>query len=235
MRRPSSCFLSLARDRLKTMKKIIIILLFLFFLFFPKPEVVLGNGACCKDQYYFNSATGRCCKRTPGNCTDVNCASGETCYYTTSGFGTCLANVPPERYSCTAGTCVSDPTSGVYTTLSDCQNVCGGGSGSSGAGCNPPCNDDEEICTAIGCINVKTPGSFVGSILTLALGLAGGIAFLLIIFGSIQVLLSSGNPDKIQAGKELITSAITGLLLIIFAVFILRIIGVEILQIPDFG
>jgi len=50
-----------------------------------------------------------------------------------------------------------------------------------------------------------------------------------------MILVSSGNPDKIQAGKELITAAIAGLLLIIFAVFILRLIGKDILGIPEIG
>lgn len=90
------------------------------------------------------------------------------------------------------------------------------------------------IETAIGCIDVETPTAFVNSILTLAITIGGGIAFLLIIFGAFLVLTSAGNPEKVKAGKELITSAIAGLLLIIFAVFILRLVGAEILQIPGF-
>lgn len=93
------------------------------------------------------------------------------------------------------------------------------------------CDPDNEISTAIGCINVRGPESFIENILSLAIGIGGGIAMLLIIFGGIQVLTSAGNPDKIQAGKELITSAIQGLIIIVFSVFILRIIGVEVLKI----
>ena len=89
----------------------------------------------------------------------------------------------------------------------------------------------DTIETAIGPINVKNPESFVSSILNLAIGIGGGIAMLLIIFGGIQILTSGGNPDSVKAGKEMITSAIAGLILIIFAVFILRLIGVEILGI----
>lgn len=94
-----------------------------------------------------------------------------------------------------------------------------------------PNESGDTIDTAIGPINVKSPEGFVGSILTLAIGIGGGIAILLIIFGGFQVLTSSGNPEQVKAGKEMITSAIAGLLLIIFAVFILRLIGVEILKI----
>ncbi len=89
----------------------------------------------------------------------------------------------------------------------------------------------ECVPTAIGCIDISGPSEFVDTILRLAIGLAGGIAMLLIIFGGIQILTSAGNPERVKAGKEMITSAIAGLLLIIFSVFILRIIGVQILDI----
>ena len=67
------------------------------------------------------------------------------------------------------------------------------------------------------------------------MGIGGLIAFILIIIGGLQIILSAGNPDRVKAGKEMITSAIAGLLLIIFAVFILRLIGYDILKIPGFG
>jgi hypothetical protein len=95
-------------------------------------------------------------------------------------------------------------------------------------------NGDKTINTAIGPIDVGSPEDFVESILTLAIGIGGGIATLLIIFGGLQVLTSGGNPEKVQSGKEMITSAISGLLLIVFAVFILRLIGFEILGIEGF-
>ena len=74
----------------------------------------------------------------------------------------------------------------------------------------------------------------INNILPIAIGLGGAIAFLLIVFGGFQIILSAGNPDRVKAGKEMITSAIAGLLLIIFSVFILRLIGHDILEIPGF-
>jgi len=65
--------------------------------------------------------------------------------------------------------------------------------------------------------------------------LGGGLAFLLSIYGGITLLLASGNPEKIVQAKQTITSAISGLLIIIFSLIILRFIGVNILQIPGFG
>lgn len=97
------------------------------------------------------------------------------------------------------------------------------------------CPGANEINTAIGCISAKDAGGFVGELFKLGIGIAGGIAMLLILFGGFQVLTSAGNPEHLNAGKELISSAITGLLMIIFSTFLLKVIGVDILCIPGFG
>jgi len=74
----------------------------------------------------------------------------------------------------------------------------------------------------------------VNKIVNASTGIGGVIAFILIVIGGFQIILSSGNPERVKAGKEMITSAIAGLLLIIFAVFILKLIGADILKIPEF-
>lgn len=71
----------------------------------------------------------------------------------------------------------------------------------------------------------------VNEIIPIAVAIGGVIAFLLIVFGGFQIILSAGNPDKVKAGQEMITSAIAGLLLILFSIFILRLIGYDILGI----
>ena len=91
------------------------------------------------------------------------------------------------------------------------------------------------IDTAIGCIPIGTEDSLFGFILGWAIGIAGGVAFLLILYAGFMITTSSGDPKKLQAGRELLTSAIAGLLLLIFSVFILKLIGVDILGIPEFG
>ena len=98
--------------------------------------------------------------------------------------------------------------------------------------CPPP--NDTSINTALGCIPTE-PGALFGKFFSFGIGIAGGIAFLLILFGGFQILVSAGNPEQMAAGKELVSSAIAGLLLVIFSVFLLRIIGVDILGIPNFG
>lgn len=90
------------------------------------------------------------------------------------------------------------------------------------------------IWTGLGCIKVDISG-FTSSFFTIGLSLAGGIALLFLIYGGFLILTSGGNPETIQQGKEILTSAIAGLLLIIFSVFILRLVAVDILKIPGFG
>lgn len=100
------------------------------------------------------------------------------------------------------------------------------------------CFKQGKTWTAIGCIGSSPsegPAGFIPQLIKLGASLAGGIAFLLILFGGFQIITSAGNPERLNAGRELITSAIAGLLLIIFSIFLLKVIGVDILGIPGFG
>jgi hypothetical protein len=85
--------------------------------------------------------------------------------------------------------------------------------------------------TAIGCIPFGLD-KIVEKSFGLAVQFAGGITFLCILFSAFQMLTSSGKPEQIKKSRELLLSCISGLLLIIFSVFILKIIGVDILRIP---
>jgi len=94
------------------------------------------------------------------------------------------------------------------------------------------CNNHDQINTAIGCIPVlSNTNDFISFVLKWAIGIGGGIAFLLIVYASFMITTSSGNPDRLKAGQELLTSAIAGLIMLIFSIFILRIIGINILGI----
>jgi hypothetical protein len=95
--------------------------------------------------------------------------------------------------------------------------------------------DPNALDTAIGCIPIGEPGAFIAYVLRWAMGIGGGIAFLLILYAGFQIISSSGNPEKLQAGKELMTAAIAGLILLLFSIFILRFIGIDILGITSFG
>jgi len=88
-----------------------------------------------------------------------------------------------------------------------------------------------SINTALGCIPVEM-NAFIPWLLSWLFGVAGGIAFLLMAYGFILIATSAGDEKKVQGAKETITSAIIGLIVCIFAVFILKLIAVNILKIP---
>lgn len=94
------------------------------------------------------------------------------------------------------------------------------------------CAASDGMWTAIGCVPLKLQ-SFVSTfLLSTGIGLGGVIALLCIIYSAFMMQTSEGNPEKIKKAQENLTSCILGLLLIIFSVFILRLIGVDILKIP---
>lgn len=89
------------------------------------------------------------------------------------------------------------------------------------------------VSTAIGDISTE-PQAFVRSIYSIVLGLAGGIALILIIISGYKLMASQGNPEAIKGATGQLISAVVGLLFIIFSFVILQIVGVDILQIPGF-
>lgn len=92
----------------------------------------------------------------------------------------------------------------------------------------------KSISTAIGDVSTD-PAKFTQRIFSLVLGLAGGIALLLIIIAGYRFMASQGDPEKITEARQQLISAIVGLLFIIFSFVILQVIGVDILKIPGFS
>lgn len=90
------------------------------------------------------------------------------------------------------------------------------------------------IQTAIGCISTSAEGSggFFEAILRVFVGISGGLALCLMLYGVFIVTTSAGIPDKLKEGSEIITSTIAGLIFILLSVFLLNLIGINILGLP---
>jgi hypothetical protein len=143
----------------------------------------------------------------------------------------CAAVFSRAAIACDACGCLPHPPAGV-----DPKVAC------------PDCNSECESCitpgqtflyggcwTALGCLNPGEPQGFVAWILRFAIGIGGGIALLLIIGGSLMIITSGGDPEKVKIGREMIVSAISGLLLIIFSLFFFQLVAAKLLQLPGFG
>jgi len=96
------------------------------------------------------------------------------------------------------------------------------------------CQKEGGIWSAIGCLPTDFSALIKKYVFTTGVGIAGGVSFLYFLYGIFIILTSSGNAEKIEEAKQIITSALAGLLLIIFSIFLLSVIGVQILQLPGF-
>jgi len=108
-----------------------------------------------------------------------------------------------------------------------CQNL----SGTEGLFCTT-CVQSGQHWTAVGCISPQIGPLIEQWLFGFAMGLAGMVTLGCIIYSAFLMQTSMGDPEKVSKAQELMTSCIVGLVVIIFSVFILRVIGVDILRIP---
>ncbi len=182
------------------------------------------SGRCINDLHCINNV----CRPPPGTCKELSYASytenevKERC--DNAGGVYCTVDIPRSSYN-QLFCCTSQPL---------CESI-----GGKPSDTQSPSRALDIYCasgginTAIGCIPTES-GALFTTLFETAVGIAGGIAFLLILYGALMIIISSGHPEKIAEGREIISAAITGLLLIIFSVFLLQLLGVDILGIPDF-
>lgn len=96
------------------------------------------------------------------------------------------------------------------------------------------CAIGNGVWTAVGCIQTDAQ-TIIRSVMRLGLGIAGGVALIMILGAGFLYSTSQGDVKRTGEARDMMTSAIIGLLFIIFSVTILQFIGVSILQIPGFG
>ncbi len=73
---------------------------------------------------------------------------------------------------------------------------------------------------------ISTPGGLISRLLEFAIPLAGLLLFVMIVWGGFEILMGSTNKKSLDAGKNRITAAIIGFILLFSAYWIVRVIGV---------
>ncbi|OGM18693.1 hypothetical protein A2686_03360 [Candidatus Woesebacteria bacterium RIFCSPHIGHO2_01_FULL_38_10] len=218
------------------MKRVLLFIIFaVSILYFQKPKVVNAFiGQCCQENsecgnesnpsgnpVYNENCNG------PGDTSNCGALSLTTC--ANYSLNACNPNgsqcFPQNPHCCQGYSC--EEVQGVNTCVVQTQ-----GGGDTLVEC---AGGETGVNTAIGCIPVFNRNEFLSFILTWIIGIAGGIAFLLIIFAGFLITTSAGNPQRLQAGKELLTAALSGLIFLIFSLYILKFIGVDILGLDRFG
>jgi hypothetical protein len=147
----------------------------------------------------------------------------------------CDAGLEPDDITDSNCTCI-DPNTRELTKLSDllCMRYLKNSTDKEQLSCSS-CFSNGGYYSALGCIYFGDwKVFFERNVFGLLVSLAGLVALLCIVYAAIQMQLSQGSAEKIKKAQELLTSCIMGLMLILFSVFILKVIGVDILRIPGF-
>jgi hypothetical protein len=90
------------------------------------------------------------------------------------------------------------------------------------------CLESGGIWIFVGCVD-PTPLGIITGVIRIALGVMGGVALLQLIWAGL--LYQSGNEKKIADARQKVIATLTGIAVLVFSILILRIIGVNILDV----
>lgn len=144
----------------------------------------------------------------------------------------CIDGAPSTPGDLSSASCVC--VQATLPSLSSLSSLCKGVSAGEQGECNK-CLNEGGVWTAATCIYASVQSFIEKTLLGWGIGLAGIVSLLCIIYAAFMIQTSQGSPEKIKKAQELLTSCIMGLMLIIFSIFILKLIGVDILRIPGFN
>ena len=173
-------------------------------------------------------------KENPDPC-DIksdNCCQGYTCFEYGGTYETGISNTPG-----TPKCIVNETYNGYFQTGETAEQASKVINNYPPPGCTqtgPGSNISVTCNTGLGIEITADPQNFAQRLFGITLSISGGIALILIIISGYQLMVSGGNPDKVKGARERLTSAIVGLVFIIFSIVILQLIGVDILRIPGF-
>ena len=171
-----------------------------------------------------NNDTGaRCvelCTNLCGNSGFGN-AGGQTCCPVDPDTNQCAGQEAIEQGECEC--CLGSAPSGDYRTAEDCANNCaamggfrsfnGDASGSSCAnqeGAQPP--TIQQLPNPLG-EGADIP-EIIARVIKAAVGLVGSIGLLMFIYGGFTWMTAGGNEKRVEQGKQVLTWAVLGLVLI---------------------
>jgi len=90
------------------------------------------------------------------------------------------------------------------------------------------------VWTGIGCMPTNFSG-IVSSLFTLFSGLMGGFVFLCLVSNGLKIMASRGNPEALKKGQEAITACLVGFVVLVLSILFLKIVGVDILDLPEWN
>ncbi len=74
-------------------------------------------------------------------------------------------------------------------------------------------------------VKINTLADVISAIMSFVVPMAGVLLFFYLVWGGFNFLLSDGEPEKIQAGKDRIRAAIVGFFILIMSLLIVRLVS----------
>ncbi len=104
----------------------------------------------------------------------------------------------------------------------------------------PPTPAAGKYYTMFGCLDTKlggftetgASGAVTQRLLNIVFATVGGISFLTVLFGAYVIMTSRADPNRLNYGRRIVIGAIVGLVFTLSAVFIVNMVGGNILGIP---
>jgi hypothetical protein len=94
------------------------------------------------------------------------------------------------------------------------------------------CREQGGVWTGIGCTDT-TPSGLITGLIRIVYGVMGGVALVMLIYAG--VMYQTGNEANVKRARETIIQTVTGLIVLTFSILILRIIGINVLDILPTG
>lgn len=146
------------------------------------------------------------------------CASGQNAYTTVTGLDhVCCGWVT----SITVGGKVFDACTGTPNVVIPGPDITKGLTSGTFDSLNPL-----KISGSGAAADLSTPGGIISRLLSFLFPLAGLVLFLLISWGGFEILLNSASQKGVEAGKNRITAAIVGFILLFSAYWMAQIVEV---------
>ena len=165
----------------------------------------------------------RCCcgyEGTPAPASKESCEASLKCYTITSDSLCSNNSTDPnvQNFDKILGTANNKGDDKCATTTKEMkQNFCSTETQGLLAGTSPGCTA-QGTCTVCDFIKVFT------NVARLILGVSGAFALLLFIYGGFTMITSQGNQDSVKKGKDILTSTVMGIVIVLASWQITRIV-----------
>gem|GEM_PF-1858455 len=96
------------------------------------------------------------------------------------------------------------------------------------------CETAKEVWTGLGCMPTDV-GGLVKILFSTFTGVLGALIFACVFLNGLKIMSSKGNPEAMKKAQEALTSCLVGFVVLTLSVVFLKIVGVDILQLPGWS